>query len=191
MELVSSIILIAFTAALILLCNYYRRLLTDGRREYPREELIYVHNFVLAEWQRIVSIHPATGYAGAILGALLGYMLSYTGGIYGEHYESAFFHSAIIPALWLLGQPYLKEKAEELNWPDFIKKFIANDATFFFSLSATLAAQMLVAYGFYHALSFLWIFFNYATTVGLVLYHLRKSESGERGGVPERPGRST
>ncbi len=189
MELVASILVLAFTAALILLLNYYRRLLGDGRREYPREELIYAHNFIVNEWQRIVSADPTTGYAGAIAGALLGYMLSYTGGVYGEHYESAFFHSAILPGLWFIGQPYLRDKAEEMQWPPFVRKFIDNDTTFFFGLSAIIASQSLVAYGFYHALSFLWVFFNYVVLVALVLYYFHKRDSGEKSGLPNRPRR--
>jgi hypothetical protein len=186
MEFVASILMLTFTAALMLLCNYYRRLLGDGRREYPREELIYAHNFIINEWQRLVSVEPATGYAGAIVGALLGYMLSYTGGVYGEHYESAFFHSAILPGLWFIGQPYLRDKAEELNWPPWLRKFIENDTTFFFALSAIIASQSLVAYGFYHALSFLWVFFNYLVIVALVLYSLHKRDNGEKDGLPDR-----
>lgn len=186
MEFVASILVLAFTAALILLLNYYRRLLNDGRREYPREELIYAHNFIINEWQRIVSGDPATGYAGLIAGALLGYMLSYTGGVYGEHYESAFFHSAILPGLWFIGQPYLKDKAEEMQWPSFIRKFIENDLTFFFGLSCAIGGQTLVAYGFYHALSFLWIFFNFTVIVALALYYFHKRDNGEKGGLPDR-----
>jgi hypothetical protein len=187
MEFVASILLLAITAALILLLNYYRRLLGDGRREYPREELIYAHNFIVTEWQRIVSADPTTGYGGAIAGALLGYMLSYTGGIYGEHYESQFFHSAILPGLWFIGQPYLRDKAEEMQWPPFVRKFIDNDQTFFFGLSAITASQSLVAYGFYHALSFLWVFFNYVILIALVLYSFQKHDTDEKGGVPGRP----
>ena len=186
MEFVASILVLGFTAALILLLNYYRRLLGDGRREYPREELIYAHNFIVNEWQRIVNTDPATGYAGVIAGTLLGYMLSYTGGVYGEHYESAFFHSAILPGLWFIGQPYLRDKAEEMHWPPFVRKFIDNDVTFFFGLSAIIASQTLVAYGFYHALSFLWVFFNYLVLLALVLYYFHKRDSEGKGGLPDR-----
>jgi len=186
MEFVASILVLGFTAALILLLNYYRRLLGDGRREYPREELIYAHNFIVNEWQRIVNTDPATGYAGVIAGTLLGYMLSYTGGVYGEHYESAFFHSAILPGLWFIGQPYLRDKAEEMHWPAVVRKFIDNDVTFFFGLSAIIASQTLVAYGFYHALSFLWVFFNYLVLLALVLYYFHKRDSEGKGGLPDR-----
>jgi hypothetical protein len=189
MEFVASIIALILTAAVILLLNYYRRLLNDGRREYPREELIHAHNFIVTEWQRLISADPATGYAGAIAGALLGYLLSYTGGVYGEHYESAFFHSAILPALWFIGQPYLKDKADEMQWPSFIRKFIDNDLTFFFALSSIIASQSLIAYGFYHALSFLWVFLNFLTGLGLVLYYFYKRDNREKGGLPERPRR--
>ncbi|HRP69999.1 MAG TPA: hypothetical protein PLY93_10750 [Turneriella sp.] len=189
MELIASILVLAVTAALILLLNYYRRLLNDGRREYPREELIYAHNFILNEWQRLIHGDVALSYAGVAIGALLGYMLSYTGGVYGEHYESAFFHSAIIPALWFIGQPYLKEKADELGWPIAIRKFIQNDAAFFFALSSTIASQSLVSYGFYHALSFLWIAFNFVVIVALLLYYFYKCERVEKGGLPDRPPR--
>ena len=58
MEFVASIIALALTAALVLLLNYYRRLLNDGRREYPREELIHAHNFIINEWQRLISADP-------------------------------------------------------------------------------------------------------------------------------------
>lgn len=186
MEFVASIIAVLLTAGLVLLLNYYRRLLNDGRREYPRDELIYAHNFIVNEWQRLISADPTTGYAGAIAGALLGYMLSYTGGVYGEHYESAFFHSAILPGLWFVGQPFLKDKAEEMQWPSFIRKFIENDTTFFFALSCIIASQSLIAYGFYHALSFLWIFLNFIITVGLILYYFYKRDSKESSGLPDR-----
>ena len=186
MEFVASILVLAITAALALLLNYYRRLLNDGRREYPREELIHAHNFIINEWQRIVSADPATGYAGVIAGVLLGYMLSYTGGVYGEHYESAFFHSAILPALWFIGQPYLKDKAEEMQWPSLIRKFIDNDLTFFFGLSCTIASQSLIAYGFYHALSFLWVFLNFIVVIALVLYYFHKRDNQEKSGLPDR-----
>lgn len=189
MEFVASIIALLVTAGLVLLLNYYRRLLNDGRREYPRDELIYAHNFIVNEWQRIISADPTTGYAGAVAGALLGYMLSYTGGVYGEHYESAFFHSAILPGLWFIGQPFLKDKADEMQWPALIRKFIENDLTFFFALSSMIAAQALIAYGFYHALSFLWVFINFIVTVGLVLYYFYKRDSKESAGLPDRPRR--
>lgn len=189
MEFVASIIALALTAALILLLNYYRRLLNDGRREYPREELIHAHNFIVNEWQRLISGDPATGYAGAVAGALIGYVLSYTGGVFGEHYESWFFHSAILPGLWFIGQPYLKEKADEMQWPSFIRKFIENDLTFFFALSSIVAAQSLIAYGFYHSLSFLWVFLNFLGTAGLVLYYFYKRDGRDKGGLPDRPRR--
>ncbi|MBV6493456.1 MAG: hypothetical protein LDLANPLL_01479 [Turneriella sp.] len=189
MELVSSLLLILITAALILLLNYYRRLLNDGRREYPRDELIYAHNFIFSEWQRLTHNDTTVNYIGVAIGALLGYLLSYTGGVFGEHYESLLFHSAILPALWFIGQPYLKEKADELGWPSAIKKFIQNDAAFFFTLSSTIAAQTLVAYGFYHALSFLWVVLNFIVIVALVLYYFYKRERGEKGGLPDRPHR--
>ncbi len=189
MEFVASLLVIAFVGALVLLLNYYRRLLNDGRREYPRDELIYAHNFIVNEWQRIVSVDPATSYAGVAAGILLGYMLSYTGGVYGEHYESAFFHSAVLPGLWFIGQPYLKDKADEMQWPSFVRKFIENDTTFFFGLSVTIAAQALVAYGFYHALSFLWVFFNALVAMGLVLYYFYKRDNQEKGGLPDAPRR--
>jgi hypothetical protein len=112
-------------------------------------------------------------------------MLSYTGGVYGEHYESAFFHSAVLPGLWFIGQPYLKDKADEMQWPSFVRKFIENDTTFFFGLSVTIAAQSLVAYGFYHALSFLWVFFNALIAIGLVLYYFYKRDNQEKGGLPD------
>jgi len=189
MEFVASLLVIAIVGALVLLLNYYRRLLNDGRREYPRDELIYAHNFIVNEWQRIVSGDPATSYAGVAAGILLGYMLSYTGGVYGEHYESAFFHSAVLPGLWFIGQPYLKDKADEMQWPSFVRKFIENDTTFFFGLSVTIAAQSLVAYGFYHALSFLWVFFNSLIAVGLVLYYFYKRDHQEKSGLPDSPRR--
>lgn len=189
MEFFASILTLAVTVAFILLLNYYRRLLNDGRREYPREELIYAHNFIVNEWQRLISADPTTGYAGAIAGALLGYMLSYSGGMYGEHYESNVFHSAILPALWFLGQPYLKDKADEMQWPSFIRKFIDNDLSFFFAFSSIIASQSLVAYGLYHALSFLWVFLNFVLIIGLVLYSFHKNENKEKSGLPDRKNR--
>jgi len=186
MEFVASILVLAVTAALVLLLNYYRRLLNDGRREYPRDELIYAHNFIVNEWQRIISADPATGYIGLVAGALLGYMLSYTGGVYGEHYESAFFHSAILPGLWFIGQPYLKDKSDEMHWPSVVRKFIDNDLTFFFGLSCIIASQSLVAYGFYHALSFLWVFLNFIVIVALLLYSFHKRDGHEKSGLPDR-----
>jgi len=186
MEFVASILVSLCTAALILLFNYYRRLLTDGRREYPRDELIYAHNFIVNEWQRLASADATTAYLGAAVGALLAYMLSYTGGVYGEHYESAFFHSAILPGLWFIGQPYLKEKAEEMQWPSVVRKFIENDMMFFFAFASVVAAQALVAYGFYHALSFLWVFLNFIVIIGLMLYYFYKRDRSESAGLPDR-----
>lgn len=186
MEFVASIIVSLFTAAMVLLFNYYRRLLSDGRREYPRDELIYAHNFILNEWQRLAAADVSTAYIGAAVGALLAYMLSYTGGVYGEHYESAFFHSAILPGLWFVGQPYLKDKAEEMQWPAFVRKFIENDLTFFFAFSSVVAAQALVAYGFYHALSFLWVFLNFLVIIGLTLYYFHKRDANDKAGLPDR-----
>jgi len=188
MEFVASIIALAFTAALILLLNYYRRLLNDGRREYPREELIHAHNFIITEWQRLISGDITTGYAGAAAGGFLGWLLSYAGGMFGEHYESHLFHSAILPGLWFIGQPYLKEKADEMQWPPFVRKFIENDVTFFFSLSAIMASQSLISYGFYHAPSFIWVGLNFIVGIALVLYYLHKKDNREKGGLPDRPG---
>lgn len=189
MEFVASLLVIAFVGALVLLLNYYRRLLNDGRREYPRDELIYAHNFIVNEWQRIVSVDPATSYAGVAAGILLGYMLSYTGAVFGEHYDSNFFHSAVLPGLWFIGQPYLKDKADEMQWPTFVRKFIENDTTFFFGLSVTFAAQSLISYGFYHAPNFLWVFFNTLALMGLVLYYFYKRDNQEKGGLPDAPRR--
>jgi hypothetical protein len=186
MEFVASILAVILTAGVILLLNYYRRLLNDGRREYPREELINAHNFIVIEWQRLTSGDPVTGYVGAAAGALLGYMLSYTGGAYGEHYESFFFHSAILPGLWFLGHPFLRDKAEEMQWPSSVRKFIDNDTTFFFAFSAMTASQALIAYGFYHALSFIWIGLNFLVIIGLVLYYFYKQDTTERTGLPEK-----
>lgn len=180
MELLVFAILLLFSVALVLLINYYRRLFSDGRREYMREELLRLEQYLWNEWQNLVKEETSVSYLGIGLGAVLAFLLSYTGGLYGAHYESYFFHSAILPALWFLGVPFLREQYfDDMSLSPMIKKLIYEDTPAFFGFTTVIMAKMLMVYGMYHALSFLWIFLNYLICLVLLIYRMSKTEKQE------------
>lgn len=191
MEIIVLTILLAFCASLTLLINYYRKLLSDGRREYPRDEIVQIPHFLWMEWSHLVKYDTTTSYIGVGLGALLAFLLSYMGGLYGAHYESYFFHSAILPGLWFLGLPFLKEQyLDELKLTTFWQNLIANDTPFFFGFTVMMMAKSLMVYGMYHALSFLWILTNVGISMTLLIYKLTQFEKAENTLSVRHPDRS-
>lgn len=191
MEIIVLTILLAFCAALTLLINYYRRLLFDGRREYPREEIVEVPHFLWIEWQNLVKHETTVSYIGIGIGALLAFFVSYMGGLYGAHYESYFFHSAILPGLWFLGLPFLKEQyLDDLKLNSFWQSLLANDTPFFFGFTVMIIAKSLMVYGMYHALSFLWVLANVAIAMSLLIYKLIQFEKAENALSVRRPDHS-
>lgn len=161
--------------ALVLTVNYYRRLFGDGREEYKRKELLRAEIFLIDEFQRLVNPDTVMSYIGIGAGIILGLIFSYMGGIFGAHYESYVFHSAFIPAIYFFGSIYIKDQFfEEL--PDLAKRFLNNDAAFFVVFALSIAAQSLVTYGLYHAISLFWVMFNVLIIMGLAAYRLYKQE---------------
>ncbi|MCS6983632.1 MAG: hypothetical protein NZM25_00705 [Leptospiraceae bacterium] len=180
MELLVLAIFVLFSVALVLLIHYYRRLFSDGRREYPREELLHIEKYLWKEWQNLVKEDTSASYLGIGIGAVLAFLFSYMGGLYGAHYESYFFHSAILPGLWFLGLPFLREQYfDDIQLSPFVKKLIYEDTPAFFGFTVMFMGKMLMVYGLYHALSFLWILFNYVVCLVLLLYRLSQGEKIE------------
>ncbi|MCB1199154.1 MAG: hypothetical protein KDK41_00810 [Leptospiraceae bacterium] len=180
MDFIVFILILLVLTTLTLAGNYYRRLFSDGRNEYRRQELLKAESFLWEEIRRLVNPDSVVSYAGLGAGVLLGLMFSYMGGIYGAHYESYFFHSALLPALWFFGAPYLKDQFGD-DLPEFSKRFLQHDLPFFLSFSMTFAAQSFMVYGIYHAISFLWVFLNFAIILGLVLYKMYQVDRGGNG----------
>lgn len=183
MDLIAFVLLLVITAAVLMIVNYYRSLFSDGREEYHREELVQVKSFFSGQWQILTGDDIATAYLGLGAGLLLGLLFSYFGGIYGYHYESYFFHSALMPALWFLALPYLKEQfVIEGDERSFIARLITNDMPFFFAFASATIAQNTAAYFIYQKISFFWIIANNVIIAFMVWYRLYKKEKNESSG---------
>lgn len=177
MELIVIAIFFIINTFLILIINYYRRLFTQNKSTFTRDEITDLKEILLSSWNTLIAKESVSSYGGLSIGIFTGLLFSYMGGAYGRHYESYFFHSAAIPALWFIGLPYIKENVL-LNMEDnFFTRLVKKDITFFFGLSVVTASTIFATYGLYHAISFLWVIINAAGILFLLLYRMYKDEN--------------
>ncbi len=180
MELIVISIFFFINTFLVLLVNYYRRLFTQDKNTFERDEITDFKQILLSSWSRLFEKEPLPSYGGLAIGIFLGLLFSYMGGAYGRYYESYFFHSAVIPVLWYLGLPYIKEKISISMEENFIYRIVDKDITFFFGLSVVTVSSSFTAYGIYHAISFLWVFANGVGILGLLLFRIYREEMDAR-----------
>lgn len=179
MDLLIFLLILLVCSAIVLIIDYYRRLFSDGREQYERGEILDIREIVWEGFKNITSADNSSGYAGLSIGIIGGLLTSYMGGMYGAHYESYLFHSALLPALWLFGLPFLKEQlTDPSNGANFFERLVIHDRPFFFGFSMAVMAQNFAVYGLHHAISFLWIIINNLLIAGMVIYRFMKTESG-------------
>jgi len=151
----------AVCAILILLVHYYYRILFPGKGEYKRDEIVDIKSNLK---QELNAIYPEKDrgqeYLALTIGSIIGFILSYTGGIYGENYESYVFHSAILPVLAYFGLGFIKKEGMEDELPSPVKNLLKQDFSLFMGFTLSILAKTVMIYGIYHVVSFLWIFPN-------------------------------
>jgi len=180
MQFITYILLIIFVGGLTLLANYYRDLFADGRKEYDREEILSLSSHLIKQWTTIFSNNPISLYVGFTASLFLGYAVSFLGGIYGNSYESYFFHSAIIPgASYFALQFFRNEMVDSNSLPSMIKDNLNNITPIVLGIGLSAISQNSVVYLFYHEVNFLWILLNNVVIFGLILYNFYKSTNDE------------
>ena len=155
-------LLLYFTSgALVLLIHYYYRILFPGKGQYERDELVHIRGILK---QELDNLYPPTGksqeYLALIGGSIIGYIFTYIGGIYGEHYESYFFHSAILPAILYYAMGYIKNEELQFQMPPIALGILKYDFSLFIGFTLSTLAKSIMVYGVYHVISFIWIFPN-------------------------------
>lgn len=182
MDLLVFFILFLFTMALFAGVNYYLTLFSQGRSEYNREELINIREMIDAQLKQIFSLDDKT-FSYLVFGAsiFIGFLFSYLGGLYSNHFESYFFHSAILPLLLFFLVPYFRDQLPELEEEGGVmQKVFQNEPVIFLGFSTSTAAQILAAYGLYHGISFLWAFLNYLVILVLMILKVSNGKIGEK-----------
>ena len=178
MELLSFLFWLFLCAGLVLAIRYYFQLFSDGRPQYQRNELLQVHEFIIKEASEVLGSDALSGGLGLTVGLLLGLAFSYMGGIFGKHYESYLFQSALLPLLWYLGFPQLKETfSAEVAQGSFLGKLVDNDVASLFGFSVAIMAQNFSIYFLFHGVSFLWIILNNLAIIGLLMYRFYQRQT--------------
>ena len=177
MEFFIWLILVLLCSVLVLSVKYYFSLFADGRSQYERNELLSAHEFLIKEWKMLIG-EIDVGYLMLFLGVFFGLILSYLGGIFGNHTNSYFFHSAVLPVLLFLGFPFLKETlATHRANQSFLGRLIDADIPCFFGLSMAVMAQNFAVYFVYQEISFIWILLHNLAILALVLYRFYKMKT--------------
>ncbi|MDH4200988.1 MAG: hypothetical protein OEV66_11520 [Spirochaetia bacterium] len=164
------LVLYFLCASIILLIHYYYRILFPGKGQYNREELIKVRSILSEELDNLFAgKEKSHEYLALIAGSITGFILTYTGGLWGENYESYLFHSIVLPALLYAGMGYIKKTGIEENLPAILKLLFQHDFSIFAGFALSTLAKSIMVYGVYHVISFLWIFPNIVALGGLII----------------------
>jgi len=178
MDLLVFFVMYIISIALVLFIDYYKRLFTGDKEEFKKKEIIEFRHILEIEWKRFFAedTRPMSYYTFA-LASLVGFLVTYMGGLYNAHYESYFFHSAVIPLVMFYILPNMKDSlVDDDQAVLFWQKLLQNDSLLFAGLSYSIAAQTLSVYGLYHAISFLWVFANVAIIFALILIRTWQNE---------------
>ena len=177
MNLILYIIFLGCSVGLVLAVNYYRKLFAVPKDKFKKEEIIDFKAILTQEFKSLLGKDVPSSYTSLALGATVAFVVSHMGGLYGAYYESYFFNSLLVPAIAFLAIPYLRDnfynKIEKLS---FLKNIFFYDIPFLFGVAVTIMAQMVVVYGLYHALSFLWVLVNYISIGAMIIYRIYSYE---------------
>ena len=185
MDLIVFFIMTFVSGVIVLMGNHYRKLFSDYRESYKRTEILSFWQNISMEWNSTIVQNGNLSYAAVFTGLIVGFLFSNMGGMYGKHYESYFFNSSLWPIILFLVIPYFKDQLfDDISQGTFAGRLLQNDFTFFFSFTVTVMGQMIASYGLYHAISFLWILFNYVICGGLIFFKLYRSEKGDDFSLP-------
>ena len=177
MDLLLFIIFIFLSSSFILFLNYYRKLFDTSKDNFARKDLIDFKNIFLNELNHILGENKKKSYLEIGVGVMIGLIFTHMGGLYGAYYESYFFNSFILPFLLYLGLPYLKDNFEEtINRIPLLNRIISNNIPFTFGTSTCIMAQLLVVYGLYHSINFLWVMINYILILFMFMYKIYSTE---------------
>ena len=187
MSFILFIFLLSLSAVAVLLGNHYRKLFSLSKEEFKRDEILNIKDILTAELKLLINIdgtqNEKTSYISLGIGILFGYIANHIGGIYTEYQNDYLFNSALVPALVILGLPYVKQSfftlkgtGEQISSIPVIKDILLNDTPFIAGVSIEVMAQLIFIYGNYHSLSFMWVILNYIGTLALFLYHIYNRE---------------
>lgn len=165
---------------LTLFLHYYYRLLFPGKGKYGREELIGIKSILKQELDSVFSPEEKQPqYLAFVGGSVIGYFLSFLGGIYGEHYESYFFHSAALPVLLYVAYGYIKKLDVTNDLPGFIKVIFRYDFSIFIGFTLSTLAKAMMVYGMYHVISFIWLVINILGLFFILVTRIEENEKKE------------
>ena len=185
MSLILFIIFFSISACLILIVNYYRKLFSVSQNSFKKDEIINIQNIIRSEFSALLGAHQASGYIVIAIGCTLGFIINHMGGLYGAYYESYFFNSIAVPGITAMAIPYLRDNFyQEIQEVSFIQKIFSQDVLFLYSISVTIMTQIMVTFGVYHSINFLWVILNYVGILLLVIYYIY---SKDREVTLERP----
>ena len=177
MSLILFTIFLPFSGTLILLANYYRKLFSLSKSSFKRDEITDLQQILKTEFYDLIGSDRPTAYLVLGTGFILGLILNHIGGLYGAHYESYFFNSIAIPGIAAMGLPYLRDNFQnEIKEVSFLKKLFQHDTLFLYSISVTTMTQIMVTFGIYHSINFLWVIVNYIGILLLVVYNVYSQE---------------
>ncbi len=177
MSFILFIIFLALSASLILIANYYRKLFSLSKESFKRDEILYFKNIITAEFNALLGSHLPSAYVVIAAGCALGFISNHMGGLYGAYYESYFFNSIAVPSIIVVALPYLRDNFyPSIQGIAFMKKIFAQDTLFLYAVSATIMTQIIVTFGIYHSINFLWVILNYTGILLLVLYYIYSKE---------------
>ncbi len=173
MSLILFIIFFSISACLILIVNYYRKLFSVSKSSFKKDEIIDIQNIIYNEFTALLGVHRASGYVVIAIGCFLGFIMNHMGGLYGAHYESYFFNSIAIPGITAIAIPYLRDNFyQEIQKVSFLQKVFSQDVLFLYSISTTTMTQIMVTFGVYYSINFLWVILNYTAILLLVIYYI-------------------
>ena len=177
MNLIFFIIIIPIVLIKFFLMNYYRKLFSDSKDVFNRNELLDIKAILTKEFNLFTVEKSTTIYVSFLTGIFLSYFILHLGGIYNTYYENYFLNSAFLPITVYLGLPYLKEhysyKIEKIS---FLKDIFDKDTYFIFGISVGTLSLLLISYFEYRSLNFIWFMLNYIVIFLLLLFRVFSDE---------------
>jgi len=171
----------------VLLLHYYRRIFFPGKEQYGRSELVDIQKIIPDEFFQVLKgkakgkgkgFEANSAYLVLILSALAGFMITFTGGIYGYHYTSYFFHSALIPAILYLILGYLKSLSPD-SAPAMIGRLMQYDFLVFLGFSISLLAKGVSVFFAYRSFNFIFFLVNTVLVIAIILIRIQEHEKDQ------------
>lgn len=191
LEFVVWIILFVLLGAGTVLLRYWTDLLRR-KDTYHRTELVDLVTILL---QQLRLFGAVPGYLAAVAGIVLAWGIVLLGGLLSpdvgpepdwaaSQLPNYFLQSAATVVLFHLAWPAVRTLTDAAPRP--VRQFFAEDHSFFWAFSVSLAAHGLTAWGVDHQTSFLFVFLNGLALLGYAVYRLNLAAS-RQGSDTERP----